>query len=85
MSATVISMSNFCGRLLRRPKSETELACERIRRELRGQCTEQRIAQAEARAARLIAANLAPDRAVRRAIAWATCATDPTDPPPLAA
>lgn len=82
MSA-VFSLSDFAARVLRRPKSEAETACATIRTRLRGRVSESRIAQACARAERLIAADLRPQRAIERVVAWALHADDP--PPPQAA
>lgn len=86
MSATVTDLSAFAARVMRRPLSAEQEARERVRMQLRATaCGPQRIEQACSRAARLVAANYPIDKAARRAIAWATCADDGRDPPPLAA
>ena len=86
MTATVTSISDVAARFLRRPVSDEQFAKDCVRGKLRGTgCSAQRIEQACARAQRLVAAKYPVDTAVRRAVAWATCADDGRDPPPLAA
>lgn len=74
------SISALCQRFLRRPLSEDESAVLRVRRELKGdeRILPVRLAQAEARARRLVLANVDPDRAVHRAVIWARGALDST-------
>jgi hypothetical protein len=72
MPATVTDISTLCRRLLRRPVSDVELKDE---------CLPVRIAQAQARAERLILASVDPDKAIKRALVWARGAIDSTSTP----
>lgn len=87
MSATIVSLSDYAARFVRRPESEEQIVARRVREQLHGKgLTASRIAQAEARAERAIkTAGVSLDRAVRRAVAWATDADDHNNPPPRAA
>lgn len=60
--------------------AQVALAQKRVLDLLRSKCSEQRIAQAQARAERSARAGLPVDDAVRRAVAWALHATEPTPP-----
>lgn len=86
MSA-VISLSDYAARFVRRPETEEQIVARRVREALREKgLTAMRIAQAEARAERAIQSpSVTLDRAVRRAVAWATDADDHNNPPPRAA
>lgn len=89
MSATVVHMSKFRQRgtdLARRlvpaaPVSDADFVRQHIRDQLHPHCPMLRIAQAVARAERRIAQGCPADRAIRYAIAWATCADPDRDPP----
>jgi hypothetical protein len=80
MTATVTDISALCRRLLRRPVSDVEFARQHIRNELKDECLPVRVAQAQARAERLILASVDPDKAIKRAIVWARSAIDSTSP-----
>lgn len=80
MTASVVSLSDFAARVPRRPKSESQIACDEVRRRLAGVCQPVRIAQACARVERLVVANYPPRKAIERVVAWATCADDPEPP-----
>ena len=85
MSASGVDMRAFVR--TRVPLPDEQYARKRVRDALRGRVSDSRIAQAEARAERLVlAGGVALPRCIERAIAWALCATDPTpNPPPFAA
>jgi len=73
---SVVSLEDVRHRYQTRAKSDEQHARSRVRDYLRGRCTPHRIAQAEARAERLVIAGLAISRAIERATAWALSATD---------
>lgn len=58
-----------------------EVARARVLKRLKGSVTGERLAQAQARAERLVLAGAPIDNAVNRAIVWALYATDPNNPP----
>lgn len=75
-----VGLEQLCRRFLGRAISEDEACARRVRRELRDdeRILPIRLAQAEARARRLVLANVDPERAFQRAIAWARGAIDST-------
>lgn len=79
MSAFVIDMHAFAAR--RAAKSDQQVARDRVAERLAGKCSGDRIHMARERAANAITSrNVSIERAVKCAIAWAMCATDPTPP-----
>lgn len=83
MNASVVSLSDFAARVMRRPLSDEQMVRKRVRKALTGRCGASLIAQAEARAERLVRANaISHDRIVERIVAWATSVTGPNEPPP---
>lgn len=85
MTASVVSLSDYAARFVRRPLSDEQMVQRRVRDALKGKVHPRRLAQAEARAARLVAANLTQARILERVIPWALSADDPNDTPPFAA
>jgi hypothetical protein len=58
------------------PEEVVVAAHKQVCKRIKGRCSVARIAQAQARAERLIAMGLPTDQAVHRAVAWAVYAAD---------
>lgn len=61
-----------------------QIAHDRVLYVLRGRVSNERLAQAQARAGRLVRIGESMDTAVSRATCWALSATDPFPPRPVA-
>jgi hypothetical protein len=78
---------DFFTRTLARPATadeiliaDIEIARSQVRASIAQKCSSERVAFAQAKAERSVRAGLDVKRAVRRAVAWALCATDPNPP-----
>ena len=78
------TVTSIFSRMTAKPDYE-KIAVEDVRNALRN-VPEHRIVIAQSRALRSLDRGIPLGKAIERAIAWARCATDPSDPtPPMAA